>query len=136
MSSNIPNKAVIKFTLELNNSTDARTLPRKLTCSASSFLAFPVFRFAVYYSDGRVEFLPLELALTPGPLQTNYGQLSSIRKLSSEAQRSLELTPALNVTHVICMVSLVNSDEWINETLALPVMDSLMTAGKPVGGLK
>ena len=129
MSPELPNSAVLRVALALTNSTEGNL--RKFSCRASTFLALPLFQFAFRYSDGSVHFLPLESAVTQGPLQTDYGLLSSIRNLAAEAERSLEFKPWPNVTHVTCMVQLMNSNKWINDTLALPASYAV-TEGNPL----
>ena len=92
------------------------------TCRTSTFLVLPIFQFALHYSDGTVQKVPyLDLALTETSLNTTYGRLSMIWKGGGEAERSLELREFHNITRVTCMVRLVNSTKWFNETLALPI---------------
>ena len=128
VSSEFPTSAVLRLSLELKDQTKGHLSSLELTCRASTFLALPIFGFAFQYSTGSVHHLPLGTVLSQGPLQTNYGQLSRIRKLGAEAERSLELKPSHYITHVSCTVLLMNSNDWINKTLALPI-ESPVTKG-------
>ena len=115
-------EAVLKFSVILNTHVDASTPAQAFTCRASTFLALPVFQFAFHYSDGSVKELPWNLTLTEGALNTSYGWLSNIRKDTSAAERSLKLRQSLDVTHVSCMVYMMKSNQWINETLEVLVV--------------
>ena len=77
--------------------------------NAYSTLELPVFQFALHYSDGSVQKLPLSLTLTETTLNTSYDWLSDIKNFRDEAYRSLELWQFQHITHVTCMVQVVVS---------------------------
>ena len=122
MSSDIPAEAVLKFSVILSPTVGVNKPAQKFTCRTSTFLTLPAFRFAFHNSDDSIQELPLDLALTEGTFNTSYGRLSKVWKHGGEAERSLELNPTHNITHITCMVYQVKSNQWINETLELLVL--------------